>query len=187
MSLKTLAVGMCWLAGCAGSAIKAEPPAVGSEVSLELHTASKSGPGWQSLTPGVSLPSGTDFAVRIAVDQPAFLYVGQRTAKTELALLYPTSALVRVEPSQPAQIPAAGQWFRLDENTGEEALYVLLSEKPQELDAAKQLLETRGEAACTKTRDPPPPNVKHRDRGGGVRGLMGNDGLTVLCFPFNHI
>lgn len=190
MSFRYTAAAAWVLVGCAGSAIKAEPS--GGEVSVELKTASKSGPGWQNITPGASLDSGTEFSVRVQVSQPAFLYIGQRAAGAELALIYPSfappSAPVRAEPSQPAELPGAGQWFRLDDHAGEEALFVLLSEKPQAESAAKQLLGKLGATACATLRDPPPPEVKHRDRGGdgGVRGTLGRDGLAVLCFPFHH-
>jgi hypothetical protein len=186
MSLRNPTIWVCLLAGCAGPAIKSEPGSQRGEVAVELRTASKSGPGWQQVMPGASLDSGTEFAIRVTVSKPGFLYVGQRSAGGELTLLYPVAAAVRVEPSQPAELPDAGQWFRLDDQAGAESLFVLLSEKRQELDAAKLLLTERGEAACEKTRDPPPPEVKHRDRGGGVRGTVGPDGLTVLCFPFRH-
>lgn len=192
MFLKNTAVVVGLLAGCAGPITEASPPSstllrsAGREVFVALHTVSKSGPGWQSVMPGASLPSGTDFAVRVEVEQPVFLYLGQRAAGADLALLYPPQAPVRAEPSQPAQLPATGQWFRLDGHAGEEALFVLLSEKPQDRDTAKQLLGERSATACAKTRDPPPPDVKHRDRGPGIRGLMSSEGLTVLCFPFRH-
>ncbi len=192
MFFKNMAAVVGLLAGCAGPATEAAPSGstllrgTGREVFVALQTVSKSGPGWQWVMPGASLPSGTEFAVRVEVEQPAFLYLGQRSAGSALALLYSPDAPVRAEPSQPAQLPATGQWFRLDDHAGEEALFVLLSEKPQDHDTAKQLLGERSATACAQTRDPPPPDVKHRDRGPGIRGAMNSAGLTVLCFPFRH-
>lgn len=201
MSLRNQIIGVCLLAGCASSqsaTLKTDPPAssLRRDVSLELRTATKDGPGWQVVPPGATLPSRTEFAVSVAVSQPAFLYVGQRSAGAELTLLYPApstaatatkaDAGLRAEPNQPAQLPDAGQWFRLDDHEGEESLFVLLSAQPQVPAKAQQLLAERGDAACVKTRDPPPPEVKSRDRGSAVHGLLGDDGLAVLCFPFHH-
>ena len=180
----------CLLAGCAGAEVKSEPPrsSPGAGVSLELRTAG--GRGWQSVGPGASLDSGTEFAVSVAISQESYLFVGQRASGAELTLLYPSpqsaSVKVRAEPNQPIQVPDSGQWFRLDNQPGEESIFVLVSTKPQELATARQLLAERGDAACVKTRDPPPPNVRSRDRDNKVHATMGDDGFAVLCLPFRH-
>jgi hypothetical protein len=154
-----------------------------------MRTATSDAAGWQSVAPGATLYSGTDFALTISVNQTAFIYVAQRSAGGETVLIYPPADDVKVqaEPSQPALLPAGGGWFRLDDHTGEEAVFVLLSERPQSSSMASRLLRERGEAACFKERgDPPPQDPPVRGRGGEVRGVMGDDGLAVLCFPFRH-
>jgi hypothetical protein len=184
---------LCLLAGCAGAQkeMMTTPKGSNAEVGLELHTAAQGEAGWQVVAPAASLASGAEFSLRVFADAPAYVYVGQRGASSAMTLLVPSAASagaqVQVGPDRPTDLPDAGQWFRLDDQAGQEALFVLFSRQPQPLDSATKLLRERGDVACVKTRDPPPLDVKSRNRGPSVRGRLGDDGLTVLCFPIRHL
>lgn len=157
-------------------------------VSLELRMAKRDDGGWQSVMPGATLQSGTEFSVNVTAGQTAYVYVGQRSGNAEVSLVFPGvgQAPVAHSAGRMVSIPAAGQWFRVDDRPGRETLFALVSSKPHEPQVAQRLLLERADSACAKTRDPPPPEVKVRDRGSAVSGMMGDDGLVVLCFPFVH-
>ena len=153
-----------------------------------MRTAKRGDGGWHSVVPGATLQSGTEFSVNITASQTAYVFVGQRTGNAEVSLVFPSAgqAAVPQAAGQTVSIPAAGQWFRVDERPGRETLFALVSSQPHDAQAAQRLLSERADSACAKTRDPPPPEVKVRDRGNSVSGLMGDDGIVVLCFPFVH-
>lgn len=185
----------CWLIGCTSVGQRADlPPTVSSVVdgpavvAIDVRTADSGSLGFQQVTPNSTLKSNTQFALSIEVPKTSFVFVGQRSDRGPVALIYPPSAatVVRAEPGSPTVIPGPGQWFTLDEHQGEEALFFLVSTAAKEEAEVKRLLTERAEIACVKTRDPPPEGVKERDRGKSLRGPMGDDGLAVLCFPFHH-
>lgn len=181
--------------GCTGGQKKAEQPipVSGSAdsaqmVSVDVQGADSQSSAFQQLAPGTTLASKSVFSLRVSVEKPAFVVVGQRSDNGPIDIIYPGAgtAASPASPGMPAQIPAPGQWFTLDEHPGAEALFVLVSTEPRTEAEAKQILSQRGESACVKLRDPPPEGVKERDRGSSLRGVMGVDGLAVLCFPFHH-
>lgn len=192
--LATVAIWTLFL-GCTTGQKKAEQaiPISGPEesaqmIAVDVQSADSQSSAFQQLAPGTTLASKSVFSLRVSVAKSAFLIVGQRSDKGPIDIIYPSagSAAVPASPGMPAQIPAAGQWFTLDDHPGEEALFVLVSTEPRKEAEAKQILSERGESACVKLRDPPPEGVKERDRGSSLRGVLGTDGLAVLCFPFHH-
>jgi hypothetical protein len=69
-----------------------------------------------------------------------------------MALLVPSAASdgiqVEVGPGRTTDLPDAGQWFRLDDQAGQEALFMLFSRLPQPLGSSTKLLREGGDAAC---------------------------------------
>jgi hypothetical protein len=175
--------------GCASAGGLTQTPYLRSgEVELELRTPARNGTGWLVIVPGTEVSSDTEFSINLEVSQTAFVYVGQRTPGANVTVLYPPgdNTQLRAEPMQLTSLPESGQWFRLDSQVQDEQLLVLLSTRPQEVANARRLLGERGEAACDRSRDPPPQHVRERDRGKRVRGAIAEDGLAVLCFPLHH-
>lgn len=186
-------LGFCLVWGCSQPELKPDPPVPTRDapdsrrdVIWGVRTASLNG-GWYSVAPGETLVSGTELSLRVTVPAPSYAFIGHRIGSGAIEVIYPAASAppLRVEPGQPLLVPGPGKWLTLDERTGEEALF-LVSQPTPEHDAAQQLFKERGEASCVKTRDPPPPDVKIRDRGFSVRGPIDDAGIAVLCLPFHH-
>lgn len=156
-------------------------------VFMDVLTAPIGGGEWQRAAIGATLASRTQFSLRIEMAHPGYVFVGQRGVTGAIELLYPAAASspVRMTPGMPLQLPDRARWFTLDDHVGPEALLLAVLPDPN-LPAAKQLMAERGEAACVSVRDPPPPDVKVRDRGSSVQGVVDDSGAAVLCFPFQH-
>ena len=188
-----LLLGLCLAVGCSSPQVKPDPSepsrttADSREVYLNIYTADLSGGAWQSVAAGSTIKSGTQFSLGVEVPVTSFVFIGQRSANGELTVIHPSPADpgIRVEPGKQLLLPGRGQWFSVDDRTGEESLFLLTQASPDHA-AALQLLKDRGDAACVKTRDPPPPDVKVRDRGASVRGIVDDAAVAVLCFPFHH-
>lgn len=157
------------------------------DVFMDVLTAPTGDGEWQRAAVGATLVSHTQFSIRIAMSHPGYAFVGQRGATGTIELLHPSAAAspARIVPGTPLQLPARAEWFTLDDHVGPEALLLAVLPEPN-LSAAVQRMTELGEAACVSVRDPPPPDVKVRDRGSSVQGKIDDSGAAVLCFPFHH-
>ena len=79
------------------------------------------------------LQSGDFFAYYVRVDRDAYLYVLQFYPDGSAAVLFPSAGAVKVSAGAEQRLPADERgWFRLDEATGTEHLYVIAAEAPLE-------------------------------------------------------
>lgn len=181
---------LCLLAGCGRPQVKDDAgersrvSASGRDVALEVHTAAT---GDLAVAPGATLKSQTQLSLRVEVSQPSYVFIGQRSGDGTVEVIYPaeTESARIAEPRQPLLVPGPGAWFRLDDRTGDKALFMVSLPTPDRA-MAQQLLVDMGEAACLKARDPPPPDVRLRDRVPAVRGTADATGRAILCFPYYH-
>ncbi|HRI50700.1 MAG TPA: DUF4384 domain-containing protein [Pseudomonadota bacterium] len=150
-----LPVGCALLLGCAGTPKKQVPPTPPPvtapeptpvaatvpdkplDVTLRLdgNSATK---GAFELQPGDVLKSGDRMAVTVRVDQPAYVYVTVISADGSSRRLFPKEGDQQVTPSEPLRIPRnPDKWISLDNNTGQENVFVYAAKKP--LPAEEQL------------------------------------------------
>jgi len=79
------------------------------------------------------LQSGDFFAYHVRVDRDAYVYVLQFYADGSAAVLFPAEGAVRVSADTEQRLPADERgWFRLDDATGTEHLYVIAAVAPLE-------------------------------------------------------
>jgi hypothetical protein len=181
---------LTFVAGCAGQQMQSR---AAGYVRLQVQTLSGQSADWQALPPGGALTSGSMFAVSVTVPSPLYVSLWQRGGDGNTAQLYPAMSEVQsrgeiavpAAPNRATHLPSPGKWFALDENAGEERLYVLASVQKLDAEAARKLVSDRGDPICEKSREPPP-EVKERDRGETVVGTLPADGIAILCFPFSH-
>lgn len=148
-------VGCALLLGCAGTQKKPTPPPVTAtetapaattapadngkpvDVMLRLDAISQT-KGAFEMQPGDVLKSGDRLAVTVRVDQPAYVYVTVISSDGSFKRLFPKEGDQQVTPSEPLRIPKNPEkWIPLDENTGQENVFVYASKKP--LPAEEQL------------------------------------------------
>lgn len=119
------------------------PPAAGPvELTVAVEAFTKAG----ELVPvrsGQTLHSGDRIAFTVGVTAPAYVYVALADAEQTPSIIFPREGDVRVEPGKAHRIPAEGQWFRLDKDTGYEDLFVYAAGNPIARDEI--LARTRGQ------------------------------------------
>ena len=82
---------------------------------------------------GDTLYSNDYCRVNFELDQDAYAYVLYHDSTDKLHQLYPDPAQAtprKVKGKEKYSIPEGGNWFKLDDNTGTETVFVLASEKP---------------------------------------------------------
>lgn len=98
-------------------------------VSLQVEALTKAG-GQRIISSGETLRSGDRMALRLEVDQLAYVYVAQASADGTSALIFPRSGDEQLKPGAAVRVPPVGQWFKLDKDTGQENLFVYASRAP---------------------------------------------------------
>ncbi|MBT8491707.1 MAG: DUF4384 domain-containing protein [Deltaproteobacteria bacterium] len=125
-------------------------------VKLSFRVHAKDGQSVRAIAPGETLRSGDKIALSLDLDQRAYLYVVQYFADGTAAVLFPQgdeqNRLVGV-----TRIPSRG-WFRLDDNTGEENVYVVASVRPLK-EAEETIMQTLNSvrvSGANPSEEPPP-------------------------------
>jgi hypothetical protein len=152
-----LRIGIVMLAaGCGGPQKPADPPPAAAKpepekpvpqkpptVTLRVDGISGS-KGAHELAPGEVLRSGDQMAINVAVDQPAYIYVAASRAKNNLpGFIYPKSGDQLVSPEQPLRIPSNPEkWIPLDNEAGQEDIFVYAANKPISATELSNLLNT---------------------------------------------
>lgn len=138
----------------------AEAPAL----ALTVRVNGKAGRLLQALESGDTLTSGDLVEVVVATDRPAYVYLVQRFADGSAVVLHPESGDLQLQGGLETRLPEPGAWYRLDEATGEEHLYIVASEQPigaADSVLAEALAEVRSEGTMatevTAASTPKPP------------------------------
>jgi len=79
---------------------------------------------------GDVLHSGDMFRIRFELDEEAYVYVLSMDSLGNITKLFPpkdAESHIKLKPYETHVIPKEKEWFRLDDNTGKEALYLLSS------------------------------------------------------------
>jgi hypothetical protein len=108
------------------------------------------------LDPGETLYSGDRLALRVEVDQPAYVYALYADSKGQVNQIFPRQGHVRIDPGRPYRIPPVGQWLKLDSEAGQENLFVVAQTEPM---SAEQVA---GRVREELRQAPPPPRKKRR-------------------------
>ena len=128
--------------GCVASPRRAAEPITleRAVVHVELRAEVERAGERRGVRLGEALRTGDRIALFLRVDRPSHVVVVQFSSDRGAAVLFPVSGLdVAVAPGDEVRVPAAGQWFELDEVPGEESVFVvasphLLAEVDAELD-----------------------------------------------------
>jgi hypothetical protein len=109
-----------------------QPQAAANETPIDVRmlVEALTRTGQHMVAPTETLRSGDRMAIQVGVDQPAYVYVALAAADGTSSLLFPKSGDQLVKPRTITRIPPAGQWFRLDKDTGQEDLFVYASRQP---------------------------------------------------------
>jgi hypothetical protein len=207
-----IAAPLCWALlvsaslGCGGGQKKAEPtlnpnppqqqqqqpepqtvPDKPPTVMLRLDGIAGGKP-MHELAPGESLKSGDKMAVNVAVDAPAYVYVALGSASGPPQIVFPKTGDQKVTPDQPLRIPAnPDKWITLDNNTGQEDVFVYASPKPIPSAELTNLVNTdaanaKKNAAKRSAKGPPKAKVikPKSEKGGGEESLSAsNRGVSI--------
>jgi len=87
------------------------------------------------LQEGAVLRSNDRFRIKFELSEPAYAYLLSLNSQGHLAAIFPespASPVVKAEAGLPYLVPMDGKWFELDDNTGSERIYLLLSPTPIE-------------------------------------------------------
>ena len=175
-------------------AVQAEVQPVGSAVT-------------HSLGSGERLHSGDRIALKVQVDHPVYVTVLVREPSGEVAVVYPQHGPLRVFPGAARIIPEEGKALELDEQVGEESLFVIASKLPlpqeakdiyQRVIAAKATDKPQSLAnseSSSPPDKPPPMPIRTTDRGirlicaqkVGTQCVKSNAaGIAVAKLAFSH-
>lgn len=97
------------------------------------------GQRWGALKSGATLRTGDAVRTKVKLSAPAYVYVAQFFADNTAVVLYPAALdnQNRLPQGVFVTLPEPGFIFSLDQNTGEEHMYVIASLRPlQEVDAS---------------------------------------------------
>lgn len=157
----TLAAGL--LSGCARP-LPADPgaPALAREGPAQLYLEARqllSGAAeWTPLGTEESLHSGDQYQLGIQLSGPAYLYVARISSDRPLEILFPSSAEPGglAQASRPLFLPARDKGYTLDQQPGEESIFVLAAGKPLRPDAVAAYAGKAAPAEAGATRERPP-------------------------------
>lgn len=159
-------IGCALLLGCSGGQKKVDapppvttpppveaPPAVvdnGKPVDVKLQLdAISAAKGAFEMQPGDTLKTGDRMAVRVSVDQPAYVYVTLISGDGNSQRLFPKAGDQQITPAEPLRVPKNPEkWITLDKSTGQENVFVYAAKKP--LGAEEQLNLLNADVAAVK-------------------------------------
>lgn len=128
---------------------------------LEITVRARQGARRFELTEGSTLRTGDGVALEVTSSRPAYVYVAYVDSRGVAQRLYPTSNRDQlVEPGRMVRMPATGDEFALDENTGTERVIVIASpsslrQSDAQLDRIFQRAIDGTEARAHSRRSPP--------------------------------
>lgn len=130
-------------------------PATGEHIHVGVQVEAMTAGTLRVVRSGEILRSGDRIALRVEVDQPAYLYVALAAANGADTVLFPRAGDVQLKPGAPVRIPPPGQWLALDRETGIENLLVYAAHRPLAADElrarlAEDAAAARAEAARAK-------------------------------------
>jgi hypothetical protein len=138
-SLRHCALAICILSAfiTVNLAIKINASSPDSNISLLWSFAAITGPEDQrtliALESDSILYSGDKFKMMFQAEQQCYIYIIFAGTDGEILMLHPQeleSPNKPAEPSKRVYIPAARDWFMLDQKSGTETLYLLVSSSP---------------------------------------------------------
>lgn len=151
------------------------------------------GPGqveMRFVKPNDQVHSGEGVRFKVRVTQPAYVYVVWYASKGWSTVLFPDAGDRQVSPGEDLTVTNRGARIELDENVGQENVYVLASNRPMSPDLRTQLRIASGRD------EPPPEGVPPDKRGDDLRSLESASavhlradatGVALLRFRFQHI
>jgi hypothetical protein len=81
------------------------------------------------ITRDTVLRTGDEFKMMVNLQKKSFVYVIHKSSANELTLLFPTSFEAVAELEKNYYLPKGRSWFKLDNNTGTETIYILASKE----------------------------------------------------------
>jgi hypothetical protein len=108
------------------------------------------------------LRSGDKLALHVSLSEAAYVYVGLLAADGSRSVVFPGGESTLFDPGADHRIPAAGQWFKLDRDTGQEDIFVYASRKPLTQDQTMALIAQ--DAAQVRAQAPKPAPKAKRPR-----------------------
>ena len=149
------------------------------------------------IEPNAELVSGTTFSLKIQTDLPLYLQVGRRTAQGVEPLLPPPGKdPEQARPGLPLLLPPGDGRIELNDQTGDEVVYVLASLRrlsPEDTAQAMKQPPASIEiipSAAGGSRGVDETNSRNRGFDRNTMTLFGKvqaDGTALLVFPFRHI
>jgi hypothetical protein len=176
-------IGCALLLGCSGGQKKADapppqvttpppaetpPPVVDNgkpvDVKLQLDAISAA-KGAFEMQPGDVLKTGDRMAVRVSVDQPAYVYVTLISSDGNSQRLFPKAGDQQITPAEPLRVPKNPEkWITLDKSTGQENVFVYAAKKPlgpeEQINLLNADVATVKAAAAKRASRPKPAKAK---------------------------
>lgn len=149
------------------------------ELALHVEALTAKGPA-RFIDSDEVLRSGDRLALHVDVSEPAYVYVGHRAANGTRSVIYPRSGSELVAPGLDHRIPAAGQWFKLDRDAGQEDLFLYASRQQLSSEEMAKLLETdsaRWKVTEARPRPKPPVKAKPASKPGSTTSAPATEGV----------
>jgi hypothetical protein len=184
----------------AGAADAAEATVLAVQTEVRSAGSEASHP----LAHGEVLRSGDRILLRVEVDHPVYVSVIAKEADGTLSLVYPPQGELRLDPGSVRTIPPDGGALELDDNAGEENLFVIASRAPlprnapdqyQRILAGKLAGNVSTAAEAPPPDRPPPMPIRTTDRGiklvcaqktGTLCVRSNSAGFAVAKLSFSH-
>jgi hypothetical protein len=192
--------GLCLLAlllAAAGPARAADSPSPTLEARVHQLMSDHS---LRPLASGDSLRSGEWVGFTVRVDQPAYVYVVQKFADGSATIHYPKNDEdVLLQPGLELPIPGNGNFFELDDDTGEERIFFIATVRPlgdtdSRLKSTLELIRHQGKSARGEGSPRPWEDFGMPDRRGMVekkpsfvKVTVDNQGVAVFAFLIRHL
>jgi hypothetical protein len=123
-------VGILTLAPAFGAAASDDAVPIRFRYAFVAYNPSPSGGELVPITRDTALTTGDYFKFFIEKETPCHVYLVYLSAQKDIHLLFPPApGQAAPETSVPFYIPDAKNWFRLDEQTGEERFYLLAADQ----------------------------------------------------------
>jgi hypothetical protein len=193
--------------GTAGTTAQPAQPARPIVVDLKVEAVTRKGQGF--IDGQEILRSGDKLALHVALSESAYVYVGLLAADGSRSVVFPQGESTILGAAVDHRIPAPGQWFKLDRDSGQEDIFVYASRKPLTQEQTLALIAEDGARVRAQAPKPAPKAKRPRkpsaaappdDAPGGLspdtRGLAvvtdepadtkGDPDLTRAHFPIRH-